>query len=54
MKDIIDDTDEQSDEDVHKIMSGRVPSAGVLLPHLPAVLMHSPIWTLFNPYCLGG
>ena len=29
IRDIIKDTDEQPDEDIHRVRSGRVPSAGV-------------------------
>ena len=31
LKDMIKDTDEQSDEDIHGVRSGRVPSAGASL-----------------------
>ena len=58
IKNIIKDADEQPDEEVHRVRSGRVPSAGALSPgvevcHPSSMWTCSPTQRLSKPYCLG-
>ena len=58
LKDIVKDTDEQPDEEMHRARSGRVLSAGASVPlelgcvTLP-VWLCSPTWKLSEPHTSG-
>ena len=53
---MIKDTDEQPDEKIYKVMSGRVPSTGAPVPmelrvgHSPGRWMCSSSWKLSEPH----
>ena len=55
-KDMVNDTDEQPDKEIHRARSGRVPSAGALSlwswVHHPPGCVHQPRSSL-NPILLG-
>lgn len=55
LKEMIKDTLEQPDEEIHRVRSGRVTSAAVSVPvelgvpHLPSTWICSPTWKLSEP-----
>ena len=55
LKDMIKDTDEQSDEEIYRARSGKVPSTGTSVPMELGCLtfpvwMCSPTWRPSEPY----